>query len=32
VTVTGTSGSVAIPTSFPLTTQPLQYKGTCGVQ
>lgn len=32
VTITGTSGSLAIPDSFPITTQPLQYKGTCGVQ
>jgi hypothetical protein len=32
VTVTGTSGSVAIPAGIALTTRPLQYKGTCGVQ
>jgi YVTN family beta-propeller protein len=32
VTITGTSGGLAIPDSFPITTQPLQYKGACGVQ
>jgi hypothetical protein len=31
VTVTGTSGSSAASTDFPLTTRPLQYKGYCGV-
>jgi NHL repeat/Beta-propeller repeat len=32
VTVTGTSGSLAIPTEFSLTTRPLQYAGTCNIQ
>ncbi len=32
VTVFGTSGSLVNSTSLPLTTQPLQYKGTCGVK
>lgn len=31
-TNTGTSGSVVNSASFALTTQPLQYKGACGVQ
>jgi hypothetical protein len=31
ITVTGTSGSMAIPVSFALTTRPLQYAGQCGV-
>jgi len=31
ITVTGTSGSMVIPASIPLTTQPLQYAGKCGV-
>jgi fucose permease len=32
VTVTGTSGGVMNSAIFTLTTQPLQYKGYCGVQ
>jgi hypothetical protein len=32
VAVTGTGGGVASSTNFALTTQPLQYKGQCGVQ
>jgi hypothetical protein len=32
VTVTGTGGGLANSTNFALTTQPLQYKGDCGVQ
>jgi hypothetical protein len=32
ITGTGTSGSLANPTIFALTTQPPQYKNTCGVQ
>jgi hypothetical protein len=31
ITVTGTSGGMAIPASFALTTQPLQYAGQCSV-
>jgi hypothetical protein len=31
ITVTGTSGSLTNSAVFPLTTQPLQYKGDCGV-
>jgi hypothetical protein len=32
VTVAGTSGSLINPTSFTLTTRPLQYKGACNLQ
>ncbi len=32
LTVTGTSGSLTISEPINLTTRPLQYKGTCGVQ
>jgi hypothetical protein len=32
VTVTGTSGGTTQSTVFPLTTRPLQYNGSCGVQ
>jgi hypothetical protein len=31
ISVTGSSGSMAIPASIPLTTRPLQYAGQCGV-
>jgi hypothetical protein len=31
ISVTGSSGSMAIPASIPLTTRPLQYAGQCNV-
>jgi hypothetical protein len=32
ITITGTSGSLNNSTAFSLTTQPLQYRGYCGIQ